>query len=221
MSTKITDDFFEYGSLKYFRGNAHLLEICSYGEKKDPVGSKSYIDPQAKIKREHIAGKISKGLTVTIDWSQSSQAEVEVNGALKVFNVGVTAATSYTYSKVKSAKVKLYNLSINEGPLKTLLNTDADGARKFMAEEGNDARTVSEVWVVMEAELATAFSTATSVSSSVNASAQLSVTASGGNGGTQTITLSPGCVFAYKTHKVKEWNKDKTKVEDLEADYHN
>jgi hypothetical protein len=26
-------------------------------------------------------------------------------------------------------------------------------------------------------------------------------------------------VFAYKLHKVKDWNKDKTRIENLEADW--
>jgi len=47
----------------------------------------------------------------------------------------------------------------------------------------------------------------------------MNVTAKGGTHGTQTITLSKGTVFAYKLHKVKDWNKDKTQVLGMEADY--
>lgn len=219
MATKITDHYFEYGSQKYFRGNAHLLEICSYGQKKDPIGSESYIDPQNKVKREHLVGRVTKGMTVGIDWNQTTQAQVEVNGTVKVFGIGINLATSYAYSKVKSANVKLYNLFINEGPLKTMLNTDADGARNFMADEGDDARIVSEVWVVMEATLATHFDTSTSISAAVSG-VNLNLTAKGGTSGTQTITLSAGSVFAYKSHKVKDWNSGKTSIEDMEADYY-
>ena len=49
--------------------------------------------------------------------------------------------------------------------------------------------------------------------------ADLSVTAKGGKHGTQTITLSAGTTFAYKLHKVKDWNQGKTKIENMEADY--
>lgn len=219
MSTKITDHYFEYGSLKYFRGNAHLLEICTYGEKKDPIGAEAYLDPQNKVKREHLVGKVTKGLTVSIDWSQTTQSSVEANGALKVFGIGVSAAATYTYSKVKSANVRLYNLFINEGPLKTLLNTDASGARNFLADEGSDGRIVSEVWVVMEATLSEHFDTSTSVTVAASG-VNLNVTAKGGKSGTQTITLSAGTIFAYKMHKVKDWNSGKTEVKNLEADYH-
>jgi hypothetical protein len=47
----------------------------------------------------------------------------------------------------------------------------------------------------------------------------LSVTVTGGKHGSQTVTLSKGTTFAYKLHKVKDWNKGKTQIENLEADY--
>jgi hypothetical protein len=112
------------------------------------------------------------------------------------------------------------NFFIAEGPLTTMLNTDADGARNYLADEGNDGRIVSEVWVGMEVALADHFSTYAKGSLSVSAAggnAQITVT--GGKNGAQTITLSPSTTFAYKLHKVKEWNKDKTHIENMEADY--
>lgn len=219
MAIKITEDYFEYGSLKYFRGNAHLVEIGTYGEKKDPVGPKAYIDPESKVQRGLLVNRVNKGKPVAVDWGQTTKAAVEVNGPVSVFGLKVNAAVSFTYEKLKTANLKLYNLSVDEGPLKTMLNKDAVGARDFLAEEGNDARIVSEVWVVMEAELAEQFDTSGSIQVAAS-EADLNITASGGKYGTQTITLSKGSVFAYKLHKVKDWNKGKTQIENLEADYH-
>jgi hypothetical protein len=219
MSTKITDHYFEYGALKYFRGNAHLVEIGTFGQKKDPIGAGVYIDPQSKVQRANLVKRVTKGITVGIDWGQTSQAAVEVNGTVKVFKVGVTAAGSLAYSKVKSANVKLYNLFITEGPLKTMLNADATAARNYLATEGADGRIVTEVWIVMEAALAEHFDTSGSISATAT-TADLKVTASGGKSGTQTITLSAGSVFAYKMHMVNAWNATKTKVEGLESDYY-
>jgi hypothetical protein len=218
MATKITDNYFEFGVNKYFRGNAHLVEIGTYGEKKDPIGAKAYIDPQSKVKREHLVDRVSKDQPVGINWDQTTKAELEVNGPIKVFGLNVSTATTFSYENTKSADLKLYNLFIAEGPLKTMLNTDADGARNYLADEGDDGRIVSEVWVVMKAELAEHFDTSASIEVSVK-DVNLNVTAKGGKQGTQTITLSAGTTFAYKLHKVKDWNKGKTKIENLEADY--
>jgi hypothetical protein len=218
MSTKITTNYFEFGVHKYFRGNAHLVELGTYGEKKDPIGAKAYIDPQNKVKREYLVNRVSRGQPVGINWSQTTAATLEVNGPIKVFGLNLSVAASYDYKKVASANLKLYNLSIAEGPLKAMLNNDAGGARKYLAEEGKDGRIVSEVWVVMEAELAEHFDTSSSLVVTEQ-NVDLRVTAKGGKHGTQTITLSSGTTFAYKLHKVKDWNKDKTRIEDMEADY--
>lgn len=218
MAVKITEHKFEYGAQSYFRGNAHLVELGTYGEKKDPIGAKAYIDPQNKVQREHLVNRVNKGKPVAVDWSQTTKAAVEVNGPVSVFGLNMEAAVAFTYEKIKTANLRLFNLSIDEGPLKTLLNQDAGGARNYLADEGNDARIVSEVWVVMEAQLSEQFDTSGSVKVAAKG-ADLSVTASGGKYGSQTITLSKGAIFAYKLHKVKDWNKDKTQIEDLEADY--
>lgn len=218
MSTKVTDNYFEFGVNKYFRGNAHLVEIGTYGEKKDPIGAKAYIDPQSKVQGQNLVDRVSKGQPVGVDWSQTTQADLEVNGPIKVFGLNVNAAATFSYEKTRNANLKVYNLSVAEGPLKTVLNTDADGARRYLAGEGSDGRIASEVWVVMEAELAEHFDTSGSLTVAANGSG-LSVTAKGGKQGTQTITLSAGTTFAYKLHKVKDWNKGKTQIEDLEADY--
>jgi len=218
MSTKITDDYFEFGVNKYFRGNAHLVEMATYGQKKDPIGPKAYIDPQNKVDRQKLANRVTKGQPVGIDWSETKQTDLEVNGPIKVFGVNLSAAASYSYEKVRSADLQVYNLSISEGPLKTMLNTDADSARKYLADEGNDGRIVSEVWVVMDAVLAEHFDTSSSLSVAASG-ADLNVTAKGGKQGSQTITLAAGTTFAYKLHKVKDWNKGKTQIEDMEADY--
>ena len=39
MGTNVTVNYFEYGVNKYFRGNAHIVALCTYGEKKDPIGA--------------------------------------------------------------------------------------------------------------------------------------------------------------------------------------
>ena len=74
-----------------------------------------------------------------------------MNGSVKVFGLNVSAGVSYAYSRLKTADLRLYNLFITEGSLKGCLNTQASGARNYMKDEGNDARVVSEVWVVLDA----------------------------------------------------------------------
>lgn len=218
MTIKITDNYFDTGVLKYFRGNAHLVEIGTYGEKKDPIGSKAYIDPESKVVRQNLVGRVRKGSPVGIDWGQTTNATLEANGQMRVFGLNLSVKTNYNRDTAKAANLKIYNLFIDETPLKDMLNEDAVAARRFLAEEGDDGRIVSEVCVVMEAVLAEHFNTSGGITLSAGDS-NLSVTASGGKSGTQTITLSAGSTFAYKLHKVKNWEKNKTRIDDMEADY--
>ena len=220
METKITKHFFEYGTNKYFRGNAHSVDLASYGEKKDPVGAQAHLDVQDQVAVENLSGRVRYNTTAKVDWAQTTKAEVEGAGLLKFFGLNGKAAMALKYEDAKSARLELVNFAIDEGPLKTMLNKDAGAARNFLAEEGNDGRIVSEVWVVVDGELAEHFATSGSISVSANGSGKgLALTAKGGKAGTQTIVLEKGTTFAYKLHKVKDWNKGKTVIEDLEADF--
>ena len=113
---------------------------------------------------------------------------------------------------------------IDEGDLKAMLNKDADGARNFLAKEGANGRIVSQVWLVLEGRLAESFSTAASSGGSVTAdvtpAAQLRITANhaAGSQGSTTIILEKGTAWAYAMHRVQKWNKDKTRIEELDLD---
>lgn len=220
METKITDNSFKFGTNKYFRGNSINIELCSYGDKHDPIGARAYIDVENKVQSEHLKGMVKTNTVAEIDWNGSKKSEVEAQGVLKYFVVGVKAAFTGDYEKAKTAKLKLINFAIDAGPLKGVLNDEADGARKYLAREGKDGRIASEIWTLVDGKLADHFKSATTFSVGVNAAGNgIDVTASGGKEGSQTVTLSKGTTFAYKLHKVKEWNDDKTKIKDLEADW--
>jgi hypothetical protein len=214
----ITSSSFKYGTISYFRGKAENVEMCSYGEKKTPFGGAPYLSVQNKVKSEYLNGRVKFATRCEIDWSTQSQAAVDAND-ISYFGVGVKGAFSGSYSKAKSASLDLVKFAIDEGPLKTMLNSDASGARNFLRDEGSDGRIVAEIWVVMEAKLAQHFQTSgsISVSGTVNG-VSADITASGGTEGTQTITISKGSTFAYLLFKVKDWNSGKTQILDLEDD---
>jgi hypothetical protein len=230
MPTNITDSYFEFGIFKYYRGNAHLVDIASYGEKKGGSaipGSPPYLSVHSKVARGHLeeANRVQLTHKAEINWNQTTKAQVEVNGRLKYFVLGGKMENNVTYEEVKNANLKLINFAIHEGPLMAMLNTDADGARNFLANEGNDARIVSEVWVVVQAELADHFEAYGSITRGGKVSveaieATLELTATGGRHGSQTIILSPGTAFAYKLHKVTNWSNNKTHIDKMEDDYY-
>jgi hypothetical protein len=218
MEMKITDHAFEFGTQKYFRGNSHNCALASYGRKKDRIGAKAYLDVVSKVKVEHVEDRARYNTAVSVNWKNVTRAAFEAEKALKFFGLDSTLGLNADYEKAKDGNFQLVNFVISESALKRMLNQDAGGALKFLADEGSDGRIVSEVWTLMDYELGEHFSTSASVSLSAD-DGSLEATAKGGKHGTKTIRIADDTTFAYKLHKVKDWNKGKTQVEKLEADW--
>jgi hypothetical protein len=89
--------------------------------------------------------------------------------------------------------VNVAYFQISEAKLLATLNKDADGARKYLAGEGNDGRVCAGVWLWMEAELAETFQTSASVTASVaSGSSSLLITAQGGKAAGRRSLCCPG-----------------------------
>lgn len=217
----IEKHYFEHNSRKYFRGNAENIQLGSYGEKKDPVGPDAYLAQEAKIKSEHLASKVKSLGAVGVNWREAKKADVEAAGTLNVFGINAGRSISGSYEDLIKGDYKVVGFAINPGPLKTILNTEASGALKFLAREGGDGRVVGEIWVVMHGETSSYFSASADYTVSANvAGLGLDITVGAGTKAAKTVTISQGSTFAYQLYKVKKWaNKDKTKIEDLEDDY--
>jgi len=216
-SVAITQSKFKYNGIAYFRAKSENVVLASYGEKKTPVGKPNYLAVQNDVNRAKL-GKVKVKISgpYTVDWGKFSASEV--NASIKYLKTA-GGTGSFSRDAAKSAKLQLVKFSLDEGQLKTLLNKEADGARNYLKDEGNDGRIVSEVWVATEASLAETITNCGSVSGS-GSNGGFEVSISGRSCGTNTssVTIPTNTTFAYLLHKVKKWNKGKTKVEDLEDD---
>ena len=201
---------------RYFRRNAPTVEIGSYGEKKEPFTEANYLAVEGHVKYDLLNGKIRKGSPFKVNWERETKTDVEANVDY-YFVVGGTK--EFRYEKAKEAHLELVRFHIDEKPLKRLLNNDANAVRKAMKKEGKDARFCSSIWVVMSGQLAEQFSKSAALEVSGTTSQGLSITAKGGAewSGSETITFTPGTVFAYALHKVKKWNGDK--IKEMEDDW--
>lgn len=223
METQITEHYFKFGTVKYFRGKAENVVLGSYGEKADPIGASAQLNVQNRIKVEHLTGKVQIVPPVALDWAKVSVADAAFGGAIRYYVLNHQLGYSLTLAKAKAAQLKLVKLFINEGPLRGVLNNGADGARKYLADEGGDGRVVSETWVVVDGALGEQFGTAASVVLAPAATVgplgmALDLRLEGGKYGTQTLALGAGSTFAYLMHEVTKWNKGKTQIESLGPD---
>jgi hypothetical protein len=193
------------GGQRFFRGKATDVALGSYGQKKTPLGSPTYLAIEKSIPAASIA-KVPVKVTgpIAVDWSKVSQTDVE--GGVNYLKKG-GGKGSLKVELAKSAKLVLVKFSIAEGDLKDLLNKHATDARSAMKSEGGDARIVSEVYVAMEAELASTVTTGGSVTASGSSSGlEVEVKASTSSTTSTKVVLPPDTTFAYLLHKVKTWS---------------
>ena len=79
--------------------------MCSFGEKKDPIGAKAYIDVQNTVDSDFVAKRVKYNTTLEIDWSKLSKADVEAEGELKVFGLNSETAASAGYERSRAPEV--------------------------------------------------------------------------------------------------------------------
>lgn len=222
MGTKITDDYFNYGTVKYFRGAAENVKIGSYGMKRDPIGSKAHLEVQATVKAEHLARRVKYVLTTPIDWTLAATAGVQLNVPLNFHGLNGAVNFALNFGAATRESLHLSKFLIVKANLQDMLNNDAVNARKALADEGADARICSAVWVGVSADLAEHFSAHALTSGSFIAGPSgLDFTVTGGSSGSQTISLAAsGSTFAYLLEKATKWSNHKTHIDDMKEDYH-
>lgn len=221
MTINITDSKFVYSGKSYFRGGCEDINLVSFGEKKTPFLKAPYLYVAGTVTAEKL-GKVNVTVSgpYSIEWEKFSDSDV---------NVGIKYLTAaggqvgFSRNAAKSANLVLMKLSLVTNPLKTLLNDYANVARNFLKEEGNDARIVSDAWIVMEAQLASKVTTGGSVSVSAPLGTSGFTLEVGGSTSSTTSTkvqIPENTCFAYLLNKVKKWNKvdGKWEVEELEDD---
>ena len=221
MSVKISDSKFVYSGKSYFRGGCEDVNLVSFGEKKTPIGKANYLYVAGTVTPQNLGKvKVTVSGPYAIEWEKFSDSDV---------NVGIkylTAAggqASFSRSTAKSANLVLMKLSLGSIALKNLLNRHANVARNHLKEEGNDARIVSDCWIVLEGSLASRITTGGSVSVSAPLGASGFTLDVGGSTSSTTssrVQIPENTCFAYLLAKVKKWDKvnGEWMVEELEDD---
>ncbi len=199
-----------FGSVNYFRAGADRVTLGAYGEKKSPVFQGNYLEVQYCLPDKKLDGKISKATIAEIDTARSNRGEVEADvQGLKVVNTGARI----TYGGFTGNKLKLVHLVIPAGPIKDAAN-DSPRALDRLRSYGADARIAHEIFVVMQASTAKAFTASASFDVEAYTGAGIVVAGRGaaGTGTITRVTLSAGTTYAYLLVKLK-WKRGKTEIE--------
>jgi hypothetical protein len=208
----VKDNHLNFNGKSYFRGGSEDIYLGAYGEKKQPLTKTNYLEVQDGIPVPKL--KVREAVEVKIDFSKTSEKDFLAN-----INVaGVFKGSSGTaYKDMKSGKLRLVKFTVDNEDMKTAAN-DSPKALNNLKSYGNDVRIASQVFIVMDAEIARTFTSASSYEVSLSAGLiKVSVAGGGGSSGTTTVSVSAGSCFAYGLVKL-DWNDNKTKITKLTDD---
>lgn len=210
----IKDAHIKVTNIKFFKANAPVIEIGSYGEKKTPILSANYLEKQDRLPAPKIDGKVQRATLVEIDTNKTTKSDFLANiNVLGVFGVNSESA----WKKAKNGNYKLVWWTIDYADLAKAFNS-APKARNNLASYGGDARAVCQVFIALEAKEAVRVASGTKLEVSIKAGI-VNINVKGGtnsSGGTD-VSLAPGTCYAYLLAK-PHWNKGKTKIEKFTDD---
>jgi hypothetical protein len=213
----VKENHLTFGGVAYFRAHAEEIEIGSVGEKKAPLAKQNYL--QVKDRAPVPPEAVIQTTVVDIDFKHTSKTDLKMGATALVEGVPVKYTGDVTFEKLKSGELKLVKFSIPSNAIKKAVNNSPE-ILKDLHYWGKDARIAHQVFIVMEASLASQFSNTYDVKLSSGVKGlEAEVGVSGSSSGTTTVTISKDTCFAYLLLKIK-WdnNGGEPKILDLEDD---
>jgi hypothetical protein len=211
----VKDNHLNFNGINYFRGNAEEVQLGSYGEKRTPLTKMNYLEVKGRIPSANMAKATST--VVEIDATKMSKTDFKADIKAIIKGVPVNLKGDAAFKKLVNNELKLVKFSVLNNAMKVAVNK-SPGALKNLEHYGKDARIAHQIFVVMEAKLATKYDNDVSVNLSAGAG-PMKVSLGGGHSsiGETTVQISAGTTFAYLLVSI-DWNDKKTKVADLDDD---
>ena len=202
---KVRKSHFRYSGTDYFRRDAELVRLVSWGEKRTPLAGINYLSVQQHIPSSKF--KVIKATKVAIDFDQKSASELtaDVKPSQLEFAGGSVQETRNLASK---GELKLLMLHVLPNEIMKRINENR-ALVETLKNAPNDMRVAHRIWVVMKAELVDSVDTSTdgSVSGTIDG---ITVGLNGshrGQSGTR-LTIRRGTTFAYALGKLV-WDADR------------
>lgn len=215
----VAENHLTFGGVSYFRGHAEEIVIGSIGEKRTPITKMNYLEAKDRIPVAKI--DIVRSTVTEIDFAKTTKASFTATVAAIIKGVPVKFSGGSTFDKLRSGELKLVKFSVTAEEMKKAANASPKAIENLI-NWGNDARIAHQVFIVMEASLATVFDNDVKVDLSAGAAGiEASVGGSSSSSGVTKVRISPGTGFAYLLAKI-DWDakqkKNQTKIVDLDDD---
>jgi hypothetical protein len=214
-TANVKDSHLNYDGKNYFRGGAEDVKLGSYGEKRTPLTSTNYLEVKGEVPVPNIAK--ATATVVGIDQNKLSKTDVKVDVKAIVEGVPVKLSPEVAAQKLTNNELKLVKFTVLPNDMEAAVNK-SPAALADLKNYGKDARIAHQIFVVMDAKLATKFDNDVTVTLSAGKGpieAKVGVSHSSSNAA--TVQISAGTTFAYLLVKI-DWNDNKSKVVDLDDD---
>jgi len=207
-NVEVKENHLTCGGKAYFRGGADDIILGDIGEKRTPLLKQNYLEVKDRLPADTLTGV--RSTVVEIDTSTLSKTDfpLKVKAIVPVSGVPVptTVEGEVACTKLKSFDLKLVKFTLLPSTLVEAVNR-SPLKRQELIDWRNDARIAHEVFLVMDAKVATKFDNQLNVNLSrgVDKVVQATVGGSGSASGSTTVTFAPGVCFAYLLAQPK-WN---------------
>jgi hypothetical protein len=213
IDAKVSDKYFHFNGVDYFRGHAEAVQLGDVGVKKTPGAQDSYLAVQESVPRH----KLTIERATQIDIHRVTFGGHDIGASITIPGVGVlnAATVARQLEDQTLALVKLESLSTDI----VAAANDSPAVITELIRAGNKGRLVHQAFVILEMKTALNFTRSTRFEVSGSA---LSWAITGTGGGSCTVaTMTPGATFAYLLLKPK-WDatlqKNCKRIDGWEAD---
>lgn len=213
----VKENHLTFSGVSYFRAHAEEVEIGSIGEVRRPLVRQNYLEVKDRILVPE--ENIIEATVADIDFEKTSKTDLGIGATAIVDGVPVKMDADATFEKLRKGELKLVKFSISNNAMRNAANKSPDQL-KDLKRWGRKARIAHQVFIVIDASLASNFNRSGGAKISAGAEGlNANVNVGSSASGFTTVKLSKDTCFAYLLLKI-EWEKKQSdpKILDLNDD---
>ena len=211
----VKENHLTFGGVAYFRAHAENVEIGSIGEIRRPLTKQNYLEVKDRILVP--SDDVIQATVVDIDFDRTSKTDLNLGATAIVEGVPVKLDGDATFKKLRMGELTLAKFSISNNAMKKAANNSPEKLQD-LHRWGKDARIVHQVFIVIDATLASEINRNYGVKIAAGIKGlEVNLGVGGSASGTTAVNISKDTCFAYLMLKIK-WDKKELKIVDLNDD---
>ena len=186
----VREDHFHCDGVDYLRGRAAAVQLGDVGERRNPPGSHSHLEAQARLPRDKLAIERVTAIDLQGVTVRGSDVHVDINVA-EIGSLGASTVARLLHDRT----LCLVRLEATPRGVIDAAN-ESTGPLDVLSRAGQAGRLVHQVFVIVATATARDLTQATRWSLS-GANDDCVLTGIGSDGRRSAVLLAPGATFAY------------------------